>query len=551
MKKIFFTLLLLNSIHIFSQNTIGTTLNTEDALSGYTLFSSRSTTLPSITYLINNCGEIVNEWTSDFRTFGVDYLMDNGDLYSNHFDDNSTLNLRGNTGRIEKKDWNNNLLWGFTYSDTDFSFHHDYVVMPNGNILMMVAHRMSSAEAIESGRDPSLLSEGELYDERIIEIEPVGTDGGQIVWEWRAWDHLIQDFDGSKSNFGIVKDHPERIDINFTGTSGSTADWLHLSSMDYNAELDQIIFSSPRISEFYIIDHSTTTSEAATSSGGNSGKGGDILYRWGNPQIYDQGTTTDQKAFGQHTVHWIPKGLNDEDKIMFYNNAVGGDYSSVDIIAPPVDQNGNYSYTPNTAYAPTDPEWSYTDQTSPQNLFSPLISSAYRLENGNTLITEGTSGHILEIDINNNIVWDYITPYRNDVILSQGDTNTGAQVSWIFRAKRYPFDYSAFIGKDLTPTGYIEQNPVPANCTLFNTLSVEEFDLDTSFAIYPNPSNDIINITNRKSLDYDVELFSFNGQKITLKLDKNSLDLSTLTSGIYLLRINTKNDSLIKKIVKR
>ncbi|WP_108802977.1 aryl-sulfate sulfotransferase [Aquimarina sp. Aq107] len=547
----FLLCLLLVSSYSYSQNTIGAIANTEKSLNGYTLFSPNSSIIPSKTFLINNCGEIVNEWSSNFKAWGVDYITEDGDLYSAHVDNQSTLNIRGNTGRIEKKDWDNNLLWGLTYSDTDFSFHHDYLPLPNGNILMVVAYRKTLEEAIASGRNPSTLDEGELYDERIIEIQPIGTDGAQIVWEWRLWDHLIQDFDFSKNNFGVLADHPELIDINFTGSSNSDADWLHISSIDYNSELDQILFSSPRLSEFYVIDHSTTTAEAATSSGGNSGMGGDILYRWGNPQIYDQGTADDKKLFGQHTVHWVPNGLTDSGKFMLFNNGSGRDFSSVDILNPPVDQNGNYSYTSNTSFLPSEPEWSYTNESNPEEFFSPLISSAYRLDNGNTLITEGTKSKIFEINPEKEIVWEYISPYRNDIILSQGDTNTGAAASWIFRGKRYTFDYVGFTGKDLTPSGYLEQNPIPENCSLFTTLSTDEFDLSVNFDVYPNPIDDVLNVINKKNVIYNVELFTLNGQKIDAQLNNNILNTSSLNSGLYMLRINVGNSSFIKKIVKK
>lgn len=59
-----------------------------------------------------------------------------------------------------------------------------------------------------------------------------------------------------------------------------------MNGIDYNPVLDQIALSTHNLNEWYIIDHSTTTAEAATSSGGNSGKGGDLLYRWGNPAAY-------------------------------------------------------------------------------------------------------------------------------------------------------------------------------------------------------------------------------------------------------------------------
>ena len=62
----------------------------------------------------------------------------------------------------------------------------------------------------------------------------------------------------------------------------------------------QIMLSVFEFSELWVIDHSTKTAEAAIHEGGRSGKGGDLLYRWGNPRAYRAGTVKDQKLFGQH-----------------------------------------------------------------------------------------------------------------------------------------------------------------------------------------------------------------------------------------------------------
>ena len=158
-----------------------------------------------------------------------------------------------------------------------------------------------------------------INSEQIIEVQPnLVTGEATVVWEWRAWDHLIQDADAAKPDFGVISEHPERIDINFLEHTSN--DWLHFNAVDYNEELDQIIISVHRFSEFWIIDHSTTTAEAAESTGGVYGKGGDLLYRWGNPLSYDQGTVDDQKLFRQHNTHWIPDPLADAGKIILFNN---------------------------------------------------------------------------------------------------------------------------------------------------------------------------------------------------------------------------------------
>lgn len=79
-----------------------------------------------------------------------------------------------------------------------------------------------------------------------------------------------------------IVNHPELLNINYL----TQKDWLHCNGVDYNPILDQVVISSHNTNEWYVIDHSTTTAQAASHSGGNSGKGGDFLYRWGNPAAY-------------------------------------------------------------------------------------------------------------------------------------------------------------------------------------------------------------------------------------------------------------------------
>ncbi len=110
--------------------------------------------------------------------------------------------------------------------------------------------------------------------------------------------------------------------------------------------LDQILISVHNFSEIWVIDHSTTTAEAASHSGGNSGMGGDLLYRWGNPAAYDSGSSADQQLFVQHDAQWIGNGLPGAGNILIFNNGQGrpdGDYSSVDEIVPPVASDGSYT----------------------------------------------------------------------------------------------------------------------------------------------------------------------------------------------------------------
>ena len=540
-----YILIIFFSFTATSQNTVGTTLNSAGSLEGYTLITPTSNVLPTYTYLIDNCGRVVNSWESNFKGQGADIIMPDGSLYRGAFDDQSTLTYPGNNGRLEHYDWDGNLIWGYTHSATDYSFHHDYHVLSNGNILMLVAERKTLAEAIQAGRDPSKIPDGDLYTEKIIEIQPVGVDSAIIVWEWDLWDHLVQNFDNTKDNFGVVADTPRKLNINFSGFSNDVADWTHMNSLDYNETFDQIVFSSRFMSEFYVIDHSTTTAEAATSSGGNSGFGGDFLYRWGNPQAYDQGTASDQKLYGQHTVHWIPNGMPDAGKLMVFNNGFNRGYSSVEFIVPPADAMGNYSYTPGTSFGPTNAIIRYQEAT-PTDFFAPFLSSAYQLSNGNILVDKGPVGQLVEVNTSNQVVWEYISPVlMAGTTLSQGDTPGGIN-SRFFRASRYEANYIGFNGRDLTPGSEIEQNPQPGNCAL---LSIADVDANV-LNVYPNPVDNLLYIEN-SDLIVSAHVFEMNGKEV-FKTENvsSSIDLSELQTGIYFIKFTSSKGVTLKKIVK-
>jgi hypothetical protein len=354
------------------------------------------------TYLIDSTGAINHTWSSAYRPFTEAYWLGNGTILRP---------IISGGGGIQKILWDGTLAWDYRYTVSGCTCHHDIRCLPNGNVLMIVWVTKTRAEAIAAGRNPSTIAGNTFTPDKIIEVQPTGTTSGTVVWEWRVWDHLIQDYDSSKENYGVVGDHPESIDINYGDTF--VDDWLHTNSVDYNPEFDQILIDIHNFNEVWVIDHSTTTEEAAGHSGGNSGKGGDLLYRWGNPESYDAGTASDQKLFFQHDASWIKPGLPGEGHILVFdngNNRPGGDYSSVDEFAPPVDANGNYYLEPGSAYGPDDYTWSYT-ASPPNSFYSAVFGGAQRLKDGNTLICNGIPGKFFEVTPDKITVWQYTNPY--------------------------------------------------------------------------------------------------------------------------------------------
>lgn len=403
--------------------------------------------------LIDRRGRSVHRWNSTVPPGMSNYLLAGGHLLRLGVVDNDVFDAGGVGGVVEKLDWNSNVVWQFKHSTGKHCLHHDVAVMPNGNILMVAWELKSGAEALAAGRNPERLEGGAVWSEKVIEVRPpTGQEGFKIVWEWHVWDHLVQEHDQSRSNYAKVAAHPELIDVNYGDV---VADWLHINAIDYNAKLDQICLSVRTFSEVWIIDHSTTTAQAASHRGGAHGRGGDLIYRWGNPAAYKRGTAANQKLFVQHNTHWIPAGRPGAGNLLVFNNGagrLGTDHSSVDEIVPPVDSKGNYVLAAGKAYGPAKPVWSYA-AADPKSFYSPFISGAERLPGGNTLICSGLQGRVFEVTKAGKVVWEYESP-AFDEQNRQGDV---ADRNWLFRAPYYRADDLVFAGHKLTPREPIER----------------------------------------------------------------------------------------------
>ena len=380
---------------------------------GLTLFNHLSNS--NTTVLINNAGELVHTWTGSDVIASTPYLMKGGDLIRPCRAQSVRMNGAAAGGRIQRITIDGQIAWDYQFSDSDNQQHHDVCVMPNGNILLVAWQRKTNAQGVAAGRTDL---GGEIWPTQIVEVEPVGSTSGNIVWRWELWDHIVQDVNPFLSNYGVISEHPERIDVNAGVVQNG--DWIHVNALDYNPELDQIVFSSNWLIEIFIIDHSTTTEEAAGSTGGNSGMGGDILYRWGNPGNYGQGDIDSQVLWNVHGVNWIDPGLVGEDRLLLFNN--GNDDGMSDLIefSPPLLPDGTYSIEVDQPFLPVRGNYAWFYERV--GFWGGHLCGVYRLPNGNTLATDGPGREIREISPEGETVWTHFTEWS------------------IMRADKYPMD---------------------------------------------------------------------------------------------------------------
>lgn len=450
----------------------------EKAFNGYTLFG-----VGSRTYLLDMEGRVVHTWPIGTNP----HLLDNGHILDASKDDPS-----GFQG-FHEVDWDGKVVWEYVEKREGYAPHHDWVRILNKKLnapttLYIANKSITHEQAIAAGADPRKGPYRDGQMDAIVEVDMKG----MVVWEWWFFDHVVQDVDPGRPNHvgqgKTVADYPGRINLNMPGRP-LRRDWLHCNSIDYNAELDQIVINSVQ-GEFYVIAHGNTfvpgDPEAAIAKA--AGPAGDFLYRFGDPARYGQGepprilenwdaaTSGDKQMGGTHHVTWIPPGLPGAGHFLVFNN---GQYlyqrtpqSSILEINGHLDGNGGdtgkYVNPPDAGYRQerydkdthNQPRqisrqilWTYRSLNS-HGFFSHIGSSAQRLPNGNTFICSDTEGHFFEVTPKNELAWEYINPVTRDGALKTLPDSLPMTNS-VFRAFRYAADHPAFKGRDLTPTGTI------------------------------------------------------------------------------------------------
>ena len=340
-------------------------------------------------YLLDKGGNIIKEWPFDSNTGNDVELLTNGKLIGIFKIDNPPFTFGGYGGVIKILNIDGVVEWEYTFDTSLGLAHHDVEMLPNGNVLFLVWEEVDNITAQNNGA----ITTNNIYPEALIEVNPKTNN---IEWEWHSKDHFIQDTNTNALNFGNVSENPQLIDINYNVVPNG--DIMHANGINYDPNKDVIYLSVNFYDEVWVIDHSTTSTQAALHTGGNYNKGGDLLYRFGNPEAYKNSFGT-RLFYNNHTPELLKNDVPGAGNFLIYNNGNNNSQSIVYELEIP----DSFNLLPNSNNEPPV-VWSFSNP----DLHYQRVSGADRLPNGNTLICEGDYG-FWEVTIDGEIVWKYAT----------------------------------------------------------------------------------------------------------------------------------------------
>jgi hypothetical protein len=413
----------------------GTTIyNPKKSWSGYTLFPARQTGVA----LVDMNGNVVRFW-KELHGFPAK-LLPGGHVLGSRGRRDANYGFMDGIDLIQA-DWEGNIVWKFEEYDyiEDPGIegrwmarqHHDYQREGNpvGYYVPGMEPKVSSGNTLILGHkniENSPVTDKMLLDDVIYEVNWEG----EIVWEWICSDHF-KELNFSEEAKNTLYRNPTMV----VG-EGVMADWMHINSMstlgpnhwyengDQRFHPDNIIFDARQSNIIAIIDKQT----------------GNIVWQIGpdydsSPELRAMGW-----IIGQHHAHMIPKGLPGEGNILVFDNGGFAGYGAPNPGSPKGHNNALRDFSRVIEFDPVTlkvvwqfsyEEAGYLGRMNNYRFYSPLISSAQRLPNGNNLITEGSAGRVIEVTPEYEIVWEYISPYFG----KDGISN------FVYRAYRVPYEW--------------------------------------------------------------------------------------------------------------
>ena len=412
---------------------MGTTIyNPKKAFNGYTIMSI--TGVGAV--LINMNGKVVRTW-KDFQGFP------NKMLPGGH--------IMGSLGRrleqygyqdmadVTQIDWDGNVIWSFNKKEYIEEGgkkywlarqHHDY--QREGN---PVGYYVPGMECKTHSGNTLILCHEDIYnkkisDKRLLDDCIIEVDWeGNIIWQWNVNKHF-KDLGFSEEQKNVLFRNPNYHHVGEEGQS----DWMHINSMsvlgpnkwydqgDERFHPDNIIWDAREANILAIISKET----------------GKIVWQIGPDFTASRELRAIGQIIGQHHLHMIPRGLPGEGNLLVFDNGGWAGYGAPSRTSKDGTKADKRDYSRVIEINPVtlQVEWEFTGSTwggmipaiGNTKFYSQLISSAQRLPNGNTLITEGSDCRIFEVTPDKELVWEYYAPFN---------TKDG----YIYRAYRYPYSY--------------------------------------------------------------------------------------------------------------
>ena len=339
---------------------------------------------------------------------------------------------------VVQVDWDGNVVWRFNQyeyiedpgEEPQWMARHHHDFQRTGNPVGYYAPGLPPQTdqgntlilCHKNVRNPDI-ADKPLLDDAIIEVDW----DGDVIWEWVLSEHFDQ-FDFSEQARNAMFRNP-----NVRNCGG---DWMHVNSMsalgpnkwfdagDERFHPDNIIWSARETNIIAITDK-------------QSGK-----VAWKIGPDYDTSPALKKLGWiiGKHHAHLIPRGLPGEGNLLVFDNGGWAGYGAPNPGAPTGVKSALRDYSRVLEIDPTSLEilWQYTPAEAGYRIpmdanrfYSPFVSSAQRLPNGNTLITEGSGGRIIEVTADHRIVWEYISPHYGQF----------ARFNMVYRAYRLPYEW--------------------------------------------------------------------------------------------------------------